>query len=275
MKKNSDILMELYGKATRVFVDYEDYTKEECVFYYRVLEKVIDDVEPKISNYLISGLAAIIETSEPLKDLLYVRFSIHSKLSLINLAKELNISKQGLLQKLQKGFNFIKCRDSQYDISKRIALLNQSISHLQMVRQTHENEYKRKSLPIETLPLKKRTYTCLRNSGIDTVAAFMALKESEIKLIPGVGEKTHYDIVETQQKLFAAFNNEQYQKAEPTLEQLGLSNRAVNCIRHIGVKTIEEFINLTKRDVLAAWHAGEKTWQEIYEKQQILKRGEI
>lgn len=274
MKITSDKLVAFYGKATRAFVDYEDYTQEECIFYYLILEKVTESAKLKPSNYLISGLATVIESSDFIKTLFGMRFSVHNELSVAEMAKELNLTKQGLLLRFEEGYNFIRCRDSQYDISKRIALLNQSIDHLQKKRQTHAKQYKRKKLAIETLPLRTHAYNCLKEYGIHTVAAFMALKENEIKTIPGVGEKTFDAIVETQRKLFEEFNTVGCQEYELSLDELGLGVRALNCIRRIGVKTIEEFINLTEADVLKIWHTGEKTWLEIYEKQQSLKLGE-
>ena len=275
MKTTSDKSATFYGKATRVFVDYEDYTREECIFYYLVLEKVIGIAGLKPSNYFISGLAAVIESSDFIKTLFAERFSAQNELSVDEMAKELKLTKQGLLLRFEEGYNFIRSRDSQYDISKRIALLNHSIRYLENKSQTHAHQYKRKKLPLETLPLRTHAYNCLKEYGIHTVAAFMALKEDEIKTMPGVGEKTFYSIVAVQRKLLDEFNSVGCKEYELSLDELGLGVRAINCVRRIGVKTVEEFINLTKADVLKVWHTGEKTWLEIYEKQQSLKFGEI
>lgn len=269
-------MMELYGKATCVFVDYEDYSREECIFYYRILEKVTGAVELPVSNYFISELKAIMEQPEFLhKALFETRFFAENQLRLIDIAKKLNITKQGLLLRFEEGYEYIRKQDNRYDISKRIAILNQAIAQLQKVRETHGLQYRNKKLSIETLPLKQRTYTCLKSGGVSTIAQFMALKESEARNIPGVGEKTVYDIIENQRKLMAKFNNTSYKEFDISLEGLGLGARAIHCLRRIGVKTIEEFTKLTKEDVLKAWHVGEKTWQEIYQKQQMLKYGDI
>lgn len=303
-------MLAIYGCATRAFVDYENYTKEECIFYYQILEKIVEPKSIRYSNYFISGLKSIVEQPGFLhRKIFETRFSVTNELSVVQIAKALKISKQGLLQRFEEGYRFIRCRDSKYDISKRIALLTYSISYLhkmieqgccfikclgikhdindridllkqsaerlQRIQNTHGVQYASKNLPIETLPLKKRTYRCLNELGIGSVAQFMALKQQEIEGQAGIGGKTLFDIATNQTRLRNDFNNIIYDDVELSLDALGLGVRAMKCVQNIGVKTIEEFIELPQATVFNQWHIGEKTWQEIYEKQQILKYGDV
>lgn len=276
MRLKSENLVFVYGQATRAFIDYEDYTMEECIFYYQILEKVVGVPELQHSNYLIAGLKSIMSSPEFLhKTLFETRFAVENEMTVSELSRKLKISKQGLLNRFEDGYNFIKRQDDKYDIAKRIALLNRSIVQLQNARDTHSKQYASKGLSIETLPLKQRTYTCMERAGVKTIAQFMALKETEIRNIPGAGEKTIEDILTNQAKLVAKFNNCTYQDVGIYLEKLGLGVRAMHTIRRLGIKTIEEFASLTRKQVLNVCNAGEKTWQEIYEKQQSLKYGNI
>lgn len=275
MKKLRQRELTIYGKATRAFVDYEDYSKDECILYYQILEKVVRQSEPISSNYLLSGLKTIVEEMGSLKQLFKMRFSAENDLSVSQLAKNLKLSKQGLLKMFDKGYKFIRAREDRYDISKRISMLSHAIEQLKQTRQKHGSEYVKNQMSIDTLNLKTHTYNCLKTAGIKTVEQFMTLKLRDIKSIKGVGEKTFNDIVKSQQELKRSLGGRIQDESKLRVEDLELGTRSENCIRLLGVQTIDEFLELTKFDILSIWHAGEKTWQEIYHKQQSLKLGNV
>ncbi|BCH24285.1 DNA-directed RNA polymerase subunit alpha C-terminal domain-containing protein [Mesorhizobium sp. L-8-3] len=56
------------------------------------------------------------------------------------------------------------------------------------------------------------------------------------------------------------------------IDTLELSVRAGNVLRNNGITTPEQFMALTKPQVLSFTHAGSRTWREIYEVQFSLRR---
>lgn len=58
------------------------------------------------------------------------------------------------------------------------------------------------------------------------------------------------------------------------LDQLEISVRTTNVLRKHGVKTIDDFMALTRPVVLKLEYAGSKTWREIAEVQENLGRSQ-
>ena len=267
---------ELFGNATRVFVDYEKYNPEECVFYYRILVHLTGGQEIYSSNYFISGIEEIIkQPGFAYKDIFIMRFTAASCLSVYDIAEKMGMTKQGLLQRYEEAYKYIRNQDDKYDIAKRLVMLKSAIEQLQKIRNEHSSKHATKNVGIEILNLSSRSRSCLKSVGITTVAQFACLSREQIKTIPGVGPRTFDDIVYNQKKLLDDANNLKYHETTLSLDSLGLGKRAKSCLKHLNVKTLENFMRLTKQEVLSTWHTGEKTWQEIYEKQQALKVGVI
>lgn len=267
---------ELYGRATRVFVDYEKYSQEECVSYYRILEHLNEGREIYNSNYLISGIEEIIrQTDFAYKDIFMLRFIADNCLSVYDIAEQIGITKQGLLLRYEEAYKYIRNQVDKYDIAKRLAMLKGAMEQLQMIRDEHSSKCLTKTVGIETLGLRPRAYNCLKSVGIDTVAQFACLNVAQIKSIPGVGPRTFEDIVKSQKRLIDDASGLKYPETTLSLDSLGLGERAKRCLKHLNVKTLEDFMRLSKEDVMGVWHAGEKTWKEIFEKQHILKLGRV
>lgn len=56
---------------------------------------------------------------------------------------------------------------------------------------------------------------------------------------------------------------------------LEFSVRTSNCLRHIGVTTEEELLALTRTQVLSIQNAGVKTWNEIAEWQNYVRKNKV
>lgn len=261
---------QMYGEATRIFVDYAEYTREECIFYYGLLHRVHKGELLNPSGYLISGVKKAVNSVFEHKEILEWRFAFNNTQSVAEMAEKIGITKQGLLLRFEDAYRKIKALDYEYDIPKRMEMLKNTLQILEEMRIKHKEGYCKSDLPLDVLPLNSRAQYSLTQTGITTVGQFMKMSRSELTTIKGVGDKTLENILENQRKLLDAKN---VVDMPFTLDSLGLGVRATNLLRRLGIKTLEEFVALTKDRVLRAWSAGEKTWQEIYNKQQQLKRG--
>lgn len=262
----------LYGEATRIFVDYAEYTREECIFCYNLLRRVHKDEELNPSSYLISGVKRVVDNVFEHKKILEWRFAFDNTQSVAKMAEKMRITKQGLLLRFEDAYRKILALDYEYDITKRMEMLKNTLQILEDLRIKHKEEYCKSDLPIDVLPLNSRAQYSLIRAGITTVGQFMKMTRRDFSTIKGVGERTLENIIENQRKLL---DSKSIVDKPFSIESLGLNVRATVRLRRIGVETLEQFLSLERERFLRVWGAGEKTWQEIYNKQQQLKRGAI
>lgn len=263
---------QIYGEATRIFVDYVEYTREECIFCYNLLRRVHKGEELNTSSYLISGVKKVIDSIFEYKKILEWRFGLDGAESVAKMAERMGITKQGLLWRFEDAYRKIRSVDYEYNISKRIEMLKNTLQILEDLRTKHKVGYCKSDLTLDVLPLNSRAQYSLTQAGITTIGQFMKMTRNDFTTIEGVGEKTLENIIENQRKLLDAKN---VVDKPFTVEELGLSTRATVRLQRIGIETLEQFLSLSKERLLRAWSTGEKTWQEIYNKQQSLRRGVI
>ena len=139
-----------------------------------------------------------------------------------------------------------------------------------MLRNDSTGQEDFEKLPIDFLRFSNAVRRALKNKGIYTVRQFRLLPLEEAYKIKLIGEKGFNEVMKKKQELETILCADSVIKEPTCLTELDLGPRAMRCIRLMGVKTIKEFCSLTKKQVLNIWHVGEKTWQEIYEKQQSL-----
>ncbi len=263
--------MEYYGNAMRVFVDWRRYKLNECIFYYRLLKKVVDDNKPIESNYFISGLKEIInQPGFAYKEILEQRFGSVEYKCVSDMAREIGITKQGLLLRFEKAYEYIRKQETLFDINKRMAILQEALDTLRNAKMEHEKEKIPNEESINALGLKKRSRTCLNSVGITTASQLLEITDKQIMEIPGAGVKTLEDILECQKRLRDAINTSCI-KRNLDIDGLHLSSRASRCLDELNVKTVVDFLKLTKREVLSVWHIGKSTWEEIYQKQMEIR----
>lgn len=271
MGKSLKSMAELYCEATRAFVDYENYSREECVFYYRILERLTEGQEIHSGNYFISGMEYIIKQPDfSYKDIFEMRFMPQKNLSIYDIAEQLGITKPALLQRYSVACKYIRNQADRYDIRKR---QKGTFGQLEAVRDNCGSQQLTRNAGLEALGLRTRAYNCLKAAGIDTVEQIASLSAEQIKAIPGVGPKIFEEIVKNQQNFIRDQNSVKSTEWVLVLEILGLDIRDKRCLNDLGVRNLDDFMRLTKQDVLSVWKAGEKTWENIYEKQQLLKSG--
>lgn len=131
------------------------------------------------------------------------------------------------------------------------------------------------NLPIDVLGFNNRVRYALKKSGVYIVRQFREMSLEEAYRIRGIGKKSFDDIVKKKQELENKRDDSSTLIEHPCLVELNLDPRAMRCIRLLGVKTVQEFLLLTREQVINVWHISEKTWNEIYERQQSLQKQKI
>lgn len=137
---------------------------------------------------------------------------------------------------------------------------------------------------INELHLSTRSYNALHRAGILTIGDLQVLSEADLHNIKNLGAKSIQEILKKKTSLqvcTADFAPEEApaHKSTPSftgddgityqdipIEQLGLSNRAYNCLKRQNISFLSEIQHFT-RDEIKEWNnVGEKTVTEILEK---------
>lgn len=130
-------------------------------------------------------------------------------------------------------------------------------------------------LPIDMLHFNNRVNNALKSKGIYNIGQLLALSVEDIYRIKGIGEKSFNQILQKRHELVVKYDNDLYQETILPLLALDLKPKTMNCLICMRIKTLKEFMQLTREKVTSLRWFGEKTWQEIYQKQQTLKLGTI
>lgn len=137
---------------------------------------------------------------------------------------------------------------------------------------------------INVLNLSTRSYNALYKAGILTIGDLQALSEADLHNIKNLGVKSIQEILEvraSRQVWTAGYSLEETPAEEHTpsftgddgiayqdipVEQMGLSNRAYNCLKRQDISFLSQLQHLT-RDEIKEWNnVGEKTVTEILQK---------
>ena len=146
---------------------------------------------------------------------------------------------------------------------------NKLVAHMVLIESEQKISFEK--LPIDTLDFSNRVNNALKSKGIYTIKQLLDLSVEDIYTMRGIGEKSFNEVLDKRHQLAAKYDNNLYEEAVLPLLALDLSSRAMNCLIYIRIKTLDEFMQLTREKVTAVRYIGEKTWQEIYAKQQALQ----
>lgn len=144
-----------------------------------------------------------------------------------------------------------------------------------------------KSNSIKELNLSTRSYNALYRAGVLTIGDLRALPEAELRDIKNLGAKSIQEILEkkSSMEVSTGFAPEEAQahKSMPSfvgddgityqdvpVEQMGLSNRAYNCLKRQNISFLSELLHLTRNEIKQWNNVGEKTVTEILEKRDAL-----
>ena len=147
-----------------------------------------------------------------------------------------------------------------------------------MDRKSHESD------SIKELNLSTRSYNALHRAGILTIGDLNVLSEVDLHNIKNLGAKSIQEILEKKASLqvcaagFAPKEATEHKSApsftgddgiayqDIPIEQMGMSNRAYNCLKRQNISFLSELQHFT-RDEIKEWNnVGEKTVTEILEK---------
>ena len=128
-------------------------------------------------------------------------------------------------------------------------------------------------LPIDVLKFANRFCNALKRAGVFNIQQLLSMSAEEIYCLKGIGKKGIQQIIQKKNEMMDKCNDGVCQGADLSLDSVNLSVRALRCVQALNVQTVEEFVNLTKEEVVQVRQIGEKTWHEICEKQQQLKYG--
>jgi DNA-directed RNA polymerase alpha subunit len=138
------------------------------------------------------------------------------------------------------------------------------------------------SEPVAVLRLGVRASNCLRKGRISTIGDLVARRADDLRRIRNLGAGTLSEIVDAlaEKGLRLDSPDEVRNGWEPSpvgtvsgtrngdilgskIEVLKLGVRAINCLRAIGVRTVEELVAYEPEDLLRTRHLGTTTYQQI------------
>lgn len=122
-------------------------------------------------------------------------------LSLENTGKILGLTKERIRQIESCAIRKLRRREDHFRMipEYRVAYLERQVKFLQLQLANCNVDVKEKAdeIPIEDLDLSVRSYNCLRNAGISTLAQLAQKKESEIMRMRNLGKKSFLEIRKT------------------------------------------------------------------------------
>lgn len=145
------------------------------------------------------------------------------------------------------------------------------------------DNYKPDDITIDSLGLSSRPYNCLHKAGVTTLGELIKMTDAQLISIEHMGKNSVLEIHRAMIKVIGKLHDEEflkrYEKREEyaarlyngtiihdvPIEELGLSNRAYNCLTRQGIKNITELFNYTKDDLLNINSMGKKSAEEIVE----------
>ena len=133
---------------------------------------------------------------------------------------------------------------------------------------------------ISVLPLSNRLMNCLRRIGIHTVGSVLDYPEEEWHNVRNMGTKSVEEVMgwvriirngELDYYLIedgVIIDNKELIKevSDISVEELGLSVRAVNCLNKSGITMVSQLIGISYEELMAIQNMGKKTADEIFKK---------
>lgn len=126
---------------------------------------------------------------------------------------------------------------------------------------------------LKTGELSKRVYICLKNVGITNLLYFEGKSIDEIMKIPKFGKKSFQEIYSLMEKYEVSLKKEEIINEKPIgegcnkfyiqIETLKLSIRCYNCLKEVGVNTIQDILNMAPKDFSKIKSFDIKTYDEM------------
>lgn len=139
------------------------------------------------------------------------------------------------------------------------------------------------NLLLSSLDLKCAIHWCLEEAGIVSVDDLLQKSKRELLEIRGMRKSWTNDIYEAIERIPEILKSESEFEFTPevsdlaslvpdciieldsTVEELGLSIRAYNCLKRANINTVEELVQKTEEEVMRIRNLGNKTFEEILE----------
>lgn len=139
------------------------------------------------------------------------------------------------------------------------------------------------NLLLSSLDLKCAIHWCLEEAGIISVDDLLQKSKSELLKIQGMRKSWAEDIYQAIKRIPEILKSESEFEFTPevsdlaslvpdciieldsTVEELGLSIRAYNCLKRANINTVEELVQKTEEEVMRIRNLGNKTFEEILE----------
>lgn len=114
--------------------------------------------------------------------------------------------------------------------------------------------------PIDDLVLSNCARRCLTEAGVLTAEQLRSLTPAEVANLPGIGDTYFAEISDAINSLDPA---PQPNSLRSPIRKLGLSNRAVNCLKRAGIVYIDQFKSQTSTSINDIRGMGRKTQAEV------------
>ncbi|WP_350342613.1 DNA-directed RNA polymerase subunit alpha C-terminal domain-containing protein [Proteinivorax tanatarense] len=114
--------------------------------------------------------------------------------------------------------------------------------------------------PISKLGLSARAQRVLNDKEIKTLGQLALMDEEELVKTTNCGEYTIQEIKETLKRQLGKGTTI---KSDTSINDIGLSSRAKNCLKKCGVYNVKELLNISVRELLSIKNLGNKSAEEI------------
>jgi len=159
------------------------------------------------------------------------------------------------------------------------------ISVEEMAEHGLENIEDLSKINIQHLNFSVRTYNCLNRAGINTLKDLTNKTYEEIIELRNLGSRSVDEIMSTINKLGVTLKETSQveddlinkyidgniEASDITIYDMDFSVRAMNCLRHSELKTLEDLINTSEEEIMGIKNMGKVTFKEIQNKLQKIQ----
>lgn len=285
------------NEARRIFVDGNKYHLSDLKGYYNIVEAVFDGTKQiETKSILIAELKnEMYKLEERKQQIIKLRF--FDEYSLEETRRVLGISRERVRQLEERALIIIKKSVNNFVLDLKIESLEKEIeerirwlvAERDWLKALKTRSTFKCDIPVELLTQDARINNAMEKAGIKTIGDIIYFTEDDFFNIKGICKIGVSKIANALQERFPGWKLKKNEKRnnstkikvydvddiderffDVSIEKLGLSVRAYNCLMRSGIFTLYKLFETSYEDLISIKGFGQKTLLEIDAKKQFV-----
>lgn len=249
--------LKLLRSAKKCFVDYKNYRNDKLVGYMRLVGKIYNSYNVGKKSIMIANIEKVIQ-SLPRKNIDVINMRFFEHLTLQEIGEKMFVTRECVRIIENKSISFLRIRQKEYRITEQLQFNKQKEELLQKINFGKTSNC---SISIDELYLSTRASNALKSAGVNTIEQLVTYSKRELLEIENIGYETADEILNSITNLVNVENNINLLNAN--IIYLGIGKKYCKYLNEVGVNTIGELCNCSKRDLELCAGLTKKTRQLI------------